>query len=230
MREKSIEGISDIRDESDRRGMRVVIDLKRDAQGDVILNQLYRHTKLQSSFAVNLLVLNGGKPEQMGIMEVIRAFCAFREEVVTRRTRHLLGKARDRAHILAGLMVALTSIDAVIELIRKAPDAETARRELTAIQWPAEEVAPFIALIDEPGRAVMDGKYQLSDIQAKAILELRLQRLTGMEREKLADETKDLASSISDYLLILSDRQRLVEVILEAVSYTHLTLPTIYSV
>ena len=224
VREKSIEGISDIRDESDRRGMRVVIDLKRDAQGDVILNQLYRHTKLQSSFAVNLLVLNGGKPEQMGIMEVIRAFCAFREEVVTRRTRHLLGKARDRAHILAGLMVALTSIDAVIELIRKAPDAETARRELTAIQWPAEEVAPFIALIDEPGRAVMDGKYQLSDIQAKAILELRLQRLTGMEREKLADETKDLASSISDYLLILSDRQRLVEVILEELRATRETV------
>ena len=152
VREKTIEGISDIRDESDRNGMRVVIDLKRDAQGDVVLNQLYRHTRLQTSFAVNQLVLNGGKPEQMGILGVIKAFCHFREEVVTCRTRHLLGKARDRAHILAGLMVALTSIDQVIELIRRAPDAETARNELTARQWPAEEVAPFIALIAEPGR------------------------------------------------------------------------------
>ena len=215
VREKSIEGISDIRDESDRSGMRVVIDLKRDAQGDVILNQLYRHTRLQSSFAVNLLVLNGGKPEQMGILGVIRAFCAFREEVVTRRTRHLLGKARDRAHILAGLMVALTSIDQVIELIRKAPDAETARNELMAKAWPAEEVAPFIALIAEPGREVVDGRYQLSETQARAILELRLQRLTGMERDKLADETRELADKITDYLEILSNRERMIGVILD---------------
>ena len=215
VREKSIEGISDIRDESDRSGMRVVIDLKRDAQGDVILNQLYRHTRLQSSFAVNLLVLNGGKPEQMGILGVIRAFCAFREEVVTRRTRHLLGKARDRAHILAGLMVALTSIDQVIALIRKAPDAETARNELMGKAWPAEEVAPFIALIAEPGREVVDGHYQLSETQARAILELRLQRLTGMERDKLADETRELADKITDYLEILSNRERMIGVILD---------------
>ena len=215
VREKSIEGISDIRDESDRSGMRVVIDLKRDAQGDVILNQLYRHTRLQSSFAVNLLVLNGGKPEQMGILGVIRAFCEFREEVVTKRTRHLLGKARDRAHILAGLMVALTSIDQVIELIRKAPDAETARNELMAKAWPAEEVAPFIALIAEPGREVVDGRYQLSETQARAILELRLQRLTGMERDKLADETRELADKITDYLEILSNRDRMIGVILD---------------
>ncbi|MCE2517353.1 MAG: DNA gyrase subunit A [Alphaproteobacteria bacterium] len=214
VRDKTIEGISDIRDESDRSGMRVVIDIKRDAQGDVVLNQLYRHTRLQTSFAVNQLVLNGGKPEQMGILGVIKSFCAFREEVVTRRTRHLLGKARDRAHILAGLMVALTSIDRVIELIRRAPDAETARRELTSTQWPAEEVAPFIALIAEPGREVVDGKYQLSEAQARAILELRLQRLTGMERDKLADETKDLAEKITDYLGILSTRERMIEVIL----------------
>ena len=215
VRDKSIEGISDIRDESDRTGMRVVIDLKRDAQGDVILNQLYRHTRLQSSFAVNLLVLNGGKPEQMGILGVIKAFCAFREEVVTKRTRHLLGKARDRAHILAGLMVALTSIDQVIELIRKAPDAETARNELMAREWPAEEVAPFIELIAEPGREVVEGRYRLSETQARAILELRLQRLTGMERDKLAEETRELADKITDYLDILSRRERLTEVILD---------------
>jgi len=214
VRDKTIEGISDIRDESDRSGMRVVIDMKRDAQGDVVLNQLYRHTRLQTTFSVNLLVLNGGKPEQMGILDVIRAFCAFREEVVTRRTRHLLSKARDRAHILAGLMVALTSIDEVIELIRKAPDAEHARNALMERLWPAEDVAPFIALIAEPGREVEEGKYRLSETQAKAILELRLQRLTGMERDKLADETRELADKISDYLEILSNRERLTEVIL----------------
>ena len=215
VREKTIEGISDIRDESDRRGMRVVIDLRKDAQGDVVLNQLYRYTRLQSSFAVNLLVLNGGKPEQMGVFEVVKAFCTFREEVITRRTRHLLGKARDRAHILAGLMVALTSIDEVIALIRKAKDAESAREKLTSRDWPASEVESFIALIDEPGRKVVKGKYRLSDTQAKAILELRLQRLTGMERENLANEMKELATSIEDYLLILSDRKRLSEVLLE---------------
>ena len=218
VRDKTIEGISDIRDESDRNGMRVVIDLKRDAQGDVVLNQLYRHTRLQTSFAVNQLVLNGGKPEQMGILGVIKAFCQFREEVVTRRTRHLLGKARDRAHILAGLMVALTSIDQVIELIRRAPDAETARNELTNRAWPAEEVAPFIALIAEPGREVVDGRYQLSEAQARAILELRLQRLTGMERDKLAEETRELADKITDYLDILSRRERMVEVMLDELS------------
>ena len=221
VRDKSIEGISDIRDESDRRGMRVVIDLKRDAQGDVILNQLYRHTRLQSSFSVNLLVLNGGKPEQMGLIDVIRAFCEFREEVITRRTLHLLDKARNRAHILAGLMVALTSIDKVIALIRKAPDAETAREQLTGQDWPAEEVAQFIGLIDEPGHKVSDsGQYRLSDVQARAILELRLQRLTGMEREKLAEETSELASAITDYLKILSDRERLIEVMLTEFSAT----------
>ncbi|MGC6484932.1 MAG: DNA gyrase subunit A, partial [Candidatus Puniceispirillales bacterium] len=220
VREKTIEGISDIRDESDRTGMRVVIDLKRDAQGDVILNQLYRHTRLQNTFSVNQLVLNGGKPEQMGLLGVIKAFCAFREEVVTKRTRHLLGKARDRAHVLAGLMVALTSIDAVIDLIRKAADAETARQQLTSKDWPAEEVAPFIALIAEPGREVVDGKYRLSETQAKAILELRLQRLTGMERDKLAEETRDLADKITDYLEILSDRERMTSVILEEMAAT----------
>ena len=162
VRDKIVEGIADIRDESDRKGMRVVIDLKRDAQGDVVLNQLFRHTRMQTSFAVNLLVLDHGTPKQMGLLQVIHAFCQFREEVITRRTRYLLEKARDRAHILAGLMVALASIDEVIALIRKAPDAETARNELTSRQWRADEVAEFIALIDDPGHQVVDGQYQLS--------------------------------------------------------------------
>ena len=214
VREKTVEGISDIRDESDRKGMRIVIEIKRDGSGDVVLNQLYRHTRLQTSFAVNMLAMNGGKPEQMGLKQVISAFCDFRMEVVTRRTRHLLGKARDRAHVLAGLMVALSSIDRVIELIKAAPSAEAAREELKAISWPADEVAPFIALIDDPEHQVIDGHYKLSDAQARAILELRLQRLTGMEREKLAEETSEIAAKISDYLSILSSRDRLTEVVL----------------
>ncbi|MGC6412994.1 MAG: DNA gyrase subunit A [Candidatus Puniceispirillaceae bacterium] len=214
VREKTIEGISDIRDESDRKGMRIVIEIKRDGSGDVVLNQLYRHTRLQTSFAVNMLAMNGGKPEQMGLKQVISAFCDFRMEVVTRRTRHLLGKARDRAHVLAGLMVALSSIDRVIELIKAAPSAEAAREELRAIAWPADEVAPFIALIDDPEHKVIDGHYKLSEAQARAILELRLQRLTGMEREKLAEETSEIAAKIADYLGILSSRERLTEVVL----------------
>ena len=220
VRDKVVEGISDIRDESDRKGMRVVIDLKRDAQGDVVLNQLFRHTRMQTSFAVNLLVLDQGTPKQMGLKQVIEAFCQFRETVITRRTRHLLTKARDRAHILAGLMVALASIDEVIALIRRAPDAETARHELTNRDWPAAEVEGFINLIDDPGHVVRDGKYRLSETQARAILELRLQRLTGMERDKLAEETGELAEKIKEYLSILSSREHLIRIILEELSAT----------
>ena len=220
VRDKIVEGIADIRDESDRKGMRVVIDLKRDAQGDVVLNQLFRHTRMQTSFAVNLLVLDHGTPKQMGLLQVIHAFCQFREEVITRRTRYLLEKARDRAHILAGLMVALASIDEVIALIRKAPDAETARVELTSRKWRADEVAEFIALIDDPGHQVVDGQYQLSDTQARAILELRLQRLTGMERDKLAEETRELAEKIKEYLSILASREHLVQIMLEELTAT----------
>ena len=220
VRDKIVEGIADIRDESDRKGMRVVIDLKRDAQGDVVLNQLFRHTRMQTSFAVNLLVLDHGTPKQMGLLQVIHAFCQFREEVITRRTRYLLEKARDRAHILAGLMVALASIDEVIALIRKAPDAETARNELTSRKWRADEVAEFIALIDDPGHQVVDGQYQLSDTQARAILELRLQRLTGMERDKLAEETRELAEKIKEYLSILASREHLVQIMLEELTAT----------
>ncbi len=212
--EKTIEGIGDIRDESDRKGMRIVIEIKRDASGDVILNQLYRHTRLQTSFAVNMLAMNGGRPQQMGLKDVLVAFCDFRQEVVVRRTEYLLGKARDRAHILAGLLVALSSIDAVIEMIKAAPDTETARNNLMNTAWPAAEVADFIGLIDDPGHEVKDGAYYLSETQARAILELRLQRLTGMERGKLVDETKELADKIVDYLDILSNRTRLIDVVL----------------
>ena len=215
VREKTIEGISDIRDESDRTGMRIVVEIKRDASGDVVLNQLWRHTRLQTSFPVNMLAMNGGRPEQMGLKDVIAAFCEFRREVVTRRSIHLLGKARERAHLLAGLMVALASIDEIIELIKRAPDTETARNELCGKSWPAAEVEAFIALIDDPGHEVINGEYRLSEAQARAILELRLQRLTGMEREKLADETRELADKIAEYLAILGSSDRVDDVILE---------------
>ena len=215
VRDKTIEGISDIRDESDRNGMRVVIEIKRDASGDVVLNQLYRHTRLQTSFPVNMLAMNGGRPQQMGLREVIAAFCEFRKDVIIRRTTYLLSKARDRAHILAGLMVALASIDRVIEMIKQAPDTETARRSLCETNWPAAEVADFIALIDDPGHEVVDRHYRLSETQARAILELRLQRLTGMERDKLSDETKELADKIADYLDILGSETRVSDVALE---------------
>ena len=220
VREKTLEGISDIRDESDRNGMRVVIEIKRDASGDVVLNQLYRHTRLQTSFPVNLLAMNGGRPQQMGIKDVIVAFCAFRKEVVVRRTTFLLSKARDRAHVLAGLMVALASIDTIIELIKKAPDTETARNKLCETNWPAAEVADFISLIDDPGHEVIDGHYRLSETQARAILELRLQRLTGMERDKLSDETRELADKIADYLDILGSDTRVSRVVLDELAAT----------
>lgn len=220
VREKTLEGISDIRDESDRNGMRVVIEIKRDASGDVVLNQLYRHTRLQTSFPVNLLAMNGGRPQQMGIKDVIVAFCAFRKEVVVRRTTFLLSKARDRAHILAGLMVALASIDTIIELIKKAPDTETARNKLCETNWPATDVADFISLIDDPGHEVIDGHYRLSETQARAILELRLQRLTGMERDKLSDETRELADKIADYLDILGSDTRVSRVVLDELAAT----------
>ena len=214
VRDKVLEGISDIRDESDRTGMRVVIEVKRDAAGDVVLNQLYRHTRLQTSFPVNMLAMNAGRPIQMGLKDVIEAFCEFRKDVVIRRSTFLLNKARDRAHILAGLMIALASIDEIIELIKKAPDTETARNQLCAKAWPAHEVSAFIALIDDPGHAVVDDHYCLSEVQARAILELRLQRLTGMERDKLTAETQELADKIADYLDILGSDTRVNNVVL----------------
>jgi DNA gyrase subunit A len=217
VREKLIEGISDLRDESDREGVRVVVELKRDASSEVVLNQLFRHTPLQTSFGVNMLALNGGRPELMGLRDIIAAFVAFREEVVTKRTVYLLGKARERAHLLLGLAVAVANIDPVIELIRKAPDPAAARAALIARSWPAETVAPLIALIEEAGRggAQADGTYRLSEEQAKAILELRLQRLTGLERDKIAAELDDIVKEVKGYLEILGSRTRLLEVLRE---------------
>jgi len=215
VREKLIDGIADLRDESDRDGVRVVIELKRDAQADIVLNQLYRHTPLQTSFGVNMLALNAGRPEMLGLRDIIAAFVGFREEVVTRRTNFLLGKARERAHLLLGLAVAVANIDAMIELIRRAPDPPAARVALLGRTWPAAEVAPLIALIEEAGRGgtQADGSYRLSDDQAKAILELRLQRLTGLERGKIAEELDEIVKEINGYLEILGSRARLLEVL-----------------
>ena len=206
--DKTVDGISDVRDESDRDGVRVVVELKRDADPDVVLNQLYRFTQLQVSFGVNMLALNGGRPELLNLRDVIAAFVQFREDVIVRRTAHELAKARERAHLLAGLAVAVANVDDVVALIRQAPDPQTAREQLMERAWPAETVAPLIALIDEPGRAVVDGAYNLSEEQAKAILDLRLHRLTGLEREKIAQDLEDIVERIRDYLDILANRER----------------------
>ncbi len=214
VREKTIEGIADLRDESDRQGLRVVVDLRRDAMADVVLNQLYRYTPLQSSFGVNMLALNGGRPELLDLKRVIAAFVEFREEVITRRTVFELGKARARAHVLAGLAIAVANIDDVVKLIRAAPDPQAAREGLMARAWPASDVAPLIRLIDEPGHELgEDGTYRLSETQAKAILDLRLQRLTGLEREKIGEELEALAKQIAEYLAILESRERLLAIL-----------------
>ena len=214
VREKLIDGIAELRDESDRDGVRVVVELKRDAEPDIVLNQLHRHTALQTSFGVNMLALNGGRPELLTLRDVIAAFIAFREEVITRRTSHLLGKARERAHTLLGLLIAVANLDEIIALIRAAPDPATAREGLTGRAWPAADVAPLVALVGEPGREVAaDGTYQLSDEQARAILDLRLQRLTGLERDKIAEELRGLIAEIGGYLEILRSRARLIEVL-----------------
>jgi DNA gyrase subunit A len=212
VREKLIEGISDLRDESDRDGVRVVIELKRDAMTDVVLNQLYRYTPLQTSFGVNMLALNGGRPELLTLKDIIAAFLAFREEVVTKRTVYLLGKARERAHILVGLAVAVANIDAIIALIRASPDPAAARTQLMARDWPADVVAPLIQLVED---RTLDsgGTYRLSDEQAKAILDLRLQRLTGLERDKIAEELDIGVKEIAGHLEILRARPRLLDVV-----------------
>ncbi len=209
IKEKTIEGISDLRDESDRQGVRVVIEIKRDAQPDVVLNQLYKYTPLQTSFAVNSLALNNGRPEVMNLQDILKAFIAFRENVIRRRTVFELNKARDRAHVLVGLAIAVANIDRVIEMIRTAPDPNVAKEQLTITKWPASDVESLVQLIDEPDRKVIDGYYMLSEIQAKAILELKLQRLTGLERDKLHDEVGDLGKQIQTLLSILSSREKL---------------------
>ncbi len=212
VRDKRIEGISDIRDESDRSGVRVVIEVRRDHQADVVLNQLYKFSQLQTSFGVNMLAINGGKPEMMRIVDILRAFIAFREEVIRRRTVYLLRKARERAHTLVGLAIAVENIDPVIELIRAAPDANVAREQLMARDWPAGDVAPLVELIADPSHQVIDGKYRLSEAQARAILELRLQRLTGLEREKIHGELREIGKEIEEYLSILRSREKLYEI------------------
>ncbi len=214
VREKRIEGISDLRDESDRDGYRVVIELKRDANADVILNQLYRYTPLQTSFGCNMVALNGGKPEQLTLLDMLRAFVNFREEVVSRRTKYLLRKARDRAHVLVGLAIAVANIDEVIALIRKAPDPATAREQLMTRRWPAHDVESLIRLIDDPRHRINeDLTYNLSEEQARAILELRLARLTALGRDEIDEELNKIGAEISDYLDILSSRVRIQQII-----------------
>ena len=218
VREKRVEGIAEIRDESDRDGTRVVIELKRDADSDIVLNQLFRHTPLQISFGVNLVALRAGRPEQLNVRDVFEAFLEFREEVILRRTAFDLAKARERAHILVGLAVAVANIDDVIALIRAAPDPATAKAELCARDWPKGDIAPLLALAEEAEEGADDsneGGYRLSERQAQAILDLRLHRLTQLERSKLTDELKELVSKIEALLLVLRSRERLLEVLRE---------------
>ena len=206
-KDKIVEGVASANDESDRQGMRVVIEIKRDHQAEVVLNQLFKHTPLQSSFGCNILAINGGRPEMLNLQQIISAFVNFREEVITRRMAFELGKARDRAHILVGLAVAVANIDDVISLIRNSTDPTAARLELMERAWPAEDIRPLIELLDEPGRGVTDdGTYKLSEEQARGILALQLSRLTGLERDKIASELEELAAKIKEYLEILSNR------------------------
>ncbi|AMN41929.1 DNA gyrase subunit A [Rhodoplanes sp. Z2-YC6860] len=216
VREKKIEGIAELRDESDRDGYRVVIELKREAMPDVVLNQLYRFTPLQTSFGCNMVALDGGRPLLMNLRDMLTAFVAFREEVVSRRTKFRLNKARDRAHILVGLAIAVANIDEVIKLIRAAKDANEAREQLMARDWPARDVEALLKLIDDPRHRMTEaGTYRMSAEQAKAILDLRLQRLTALGRDEIKDELDKLAAEISDYLDILRSRARIQSIVKE---------------
>ncbi len=210
VREKKIEGVAALRDESDRDGYRVVVELRRDAVPDVVLNQLYRFTSLQTSFGANMVALDAGRPQVMNLKDLLTCFIAFREQVIYRRTRHLLNKARDRAHILVGLAIAVANIDEVIKLIRAAKDANEAREELMKRDWPARDVATMVTLIDDPRHSVsLEGTTKLSAEQAKAILDLRLQRLTALGRDEIKAELDKLAAEIADYLDILRSRARI---------------------
>ncbi|MBS4081933.1 MAG: DNA gyrase subunit A [Rhizobiales bacterium] len=214
VRDKKIDGISDIRDESSRDGMRVVIELKREAVSEIVLNQLYRFTALQSSFPANMVALTGGRPATMNLHDLVSAFVAFREEVVGRRTKFLLNKARDRAHILVGLAIAVANIDEVIKLIRSAKDPQTARDELMTRDWPAKDVKALVELIDDPRHKVSaKGTYRLSEEQARAILDLRLQRLTALGRDEIEAELDGLGKEIAEYLEILRSRARIQSII-----------------
>jgi len=212
VRAKQIEGVSDIRDESDRTGMRVVIELKRDATGEVVLNQLFRFTNMQISFAANMLALDRGRPRTMGLKDMLMCFVDFREEVILRRSRFDLMKARERAHLLVGLAIAVANIDEVIRLIRASADAAAARAALMDRAWPAGDVAALLALIDDSGNIITGDTVRLTEAQARGILELRLQRLTGLESEKINGELKDVALKIGDLLDIIASRPRRMEV------------------
>jgi DNA gyrase subunit A len=213
-RDKKIDGISELRDESDREGYRVVIELKRDAMPEVVLNQLYRFTPLQSNFPANMLALDSGRPQVMNLKDLLTLFIAFREQVITRRTKFLLNKARDRAHILVGLAIAVANIDEIIRVIRTSPDANAARETLMSRDWQASDVAAMITLIDDPRhRLAEDGTARLSIEQAKAILELRLARLTALGREEISEELDTLAVEIADYLDILRSRARVQAIV-----------------
>lgn len=209
VKDKRVEGISDIRDESDRQGVRIVIEIKRDFQADVILNQLYKYTELQTSFGMNMLAINGGRPMMMNLRDIISTFIEFREEVIRRRTIYRLNKARDRAHVLVGLAIAVENLDPVIELIKTAPTPQDAREKLVNTAWPAGSIASWVDLIDEPDHKVENGIYRLSDDQAKAILDLKLQRLTGLERDKIHEELVAIGADIKEFLSILSSREKL---------------------
>jgi DNA gyrase subunit A len=216
VRDKKIDGVADLRDESDRDGYRVVIELKRDAERDVVLNQLYRFTPLQTSFGANMVALDSGRPQVMNLKDLLTAFIAFREEVISRRTKFLLGKARDRAHILVGLAIAVANIDEVIALIRDARDPKEAREALMGREWPARDVASMVTLIDDPRHTVSEaGMTRLSAEQAQAILDLRLQRLTALGREEISQELDKLAAEIADYLEILRSRSRIQLIVKE---------------
>jgi DNA gyrase subunit A len=214
VKEKLIDGISQVRDESNREGVRVVIELKREAMSDVVLNQLFQFTPLQTSFGVNALALTRGRPELMNLKQIIAAFIEFREEVITRRSAFLLRKTREQAHSLMGLAVAVANLDAIIELIRRAPDPQTAREQMLARTWPAESVIDLIKLIDDPANLQDVARaYQLSEAQAKAILDLRLQRLTGLERDKIAGELREMAAKITYNLEILDSRPKRLDLL-----------------
>ncbi len=214
-KDKRIEGVSDIRDESNREGVRIVIDLKRDATPDVVLNQLWRHTPAQSSFASNMLAIRGGRPELMSLRDILSAFITFREEVITRRSKYELAKARDRAHILLGLVIAVTNLDEVVRIIRGSSSPVEARAKLSEREWPVAEIAPYIRLVEAVEHEVEGDTYKLSDIQVRAILDLRLHRLTALGRDEIGDELKGLADSIAELLEILGNRARLYAVMRE---------------
>ncbi|MFD2739289.1 DNA gyrase subunit A [Sulfitobacter aestuarii] len=213
-RDKKIEGIAHVQDESDRNGVRVVIELKRDATAEVVMNQLYRFTPLQTYFGCNMLALNGGRPETLTLRRFLTCFIDFREDVVARRTAYLLRKARERSHILCGLAVAVTNIDEIVATIRASADAAEAREKLMTRRWPARDILPYIALIDDPTHTANDdGTYNLSETQARAILELRLQRLTQIGVKEVTDELEELAGKIKEYLEILGSRERIMGII-----------------